>query len=144
MRNCTLMMVCGIVLGEEKTTKVGMVCNELNIVNQSINQSMTRVGIELLGQLIIITYNNNHLFERALCRISTLEREESAQPDEILNLGTFPVTFVIIIITNWELCQVNCLTWKLGRLPTKPLAQELTNRETFQVNSGVSHGILPA
>ena len=105
---------------------------------------MTRVGIELLGQLLIITYNNNHLFERALCRISTLEREESAQPDEILNLGTFPVTVVTIFITNWELCQVNRLTWKLGRLPTKPLAQELTNRETFQVNSGVSHGILPA
>ena len=31
------MMVCGIVLGKAKTTKVGMVWYELNIVNQSMN-----------------------------------------------------------------------------------------------------------
>ena len=37
-----------------KTTKVGMVWYELNIVNQSINQSVTKVGIELLGQLKIV------------------------------------------------------------------------------------------
>ena len=34
---CTLMMVCGSVLGKAKTTKVGMVWYELNIVNQSMN-----------------------------------------------------------------------------------------------------------
>ena len=34
VRHCTLMMVCGIVLGKAKTTKVGMVWYELNIVNQ--------------------------------------------------------------------------------------------------------------
>ena len=33
VRHCTLMMVCGIVLGKAKTTKVGMVWYELNIVN---------------------------------------------------------------------------------------------------------------
>ena len=33
VRNCTLIMVCGIVLGKAKTTKVGMVWYELNIVN---------------------------------------------------------------------------------------------------------------
>ena len=43
------MMVCGIVLGKAKTTKVGMVWYELNIVNQLMNE----VGIELLGQLEI-------------------------------------------------------------------------------------------
>ena len=48
---CTLMMVCGIVLGKAKTTKVGMVWYEFNIVNESINESVTKVGIELLGQL---------------------------------------------------------------------------------------------
>ena len=37
VRHCTLMMVCGIVLGKAKTTKVGMVWYEFNIVNQSIN-----------------------------------------------------------------------------------------------------------
>ena len=41
------MMVCGIVLGKAKMTKVGMVWYELNIVNESIY----KVGIELLGQL---------------------------------------------------------------------------------------------
>ena len=46
-----LMMVCGIVLGKAKTTKVGMVWYEFNIVNESINESVTKVGIELLGQL---------------------------------------------------------------------------------------------
>ena len=46
--HCTLMMVCGIVLGKAKTTKGWY---ELNIVNQSINKSMTKVGLELLGQL---------------------------------------------------------------------------------------------
>ena len=96
-----------------------------------MNQLMTRVDIELLGQLIIITYNNNHLFERARCRISTLEREESAQPDEILNLGTFPVTVVIIIITNWELCQVNRLTWK-SDLETWQVADQTTCSRTYQ------------
>ena len=45
------MMVCGIVLGKANTTKVGMVWYELNIVNESINESVTKVGIELLGQL---------------------------------------------------------------------------------------------
>ena len=40
-------MVCGIVLGKEKTTKLGRVWYELNIVNQLMNE----VGIELLGQL---------------------------------------------------------------------------------------------
>ena len=34
MRHCTLMMVCGIVLGKAKTTKVGMVWFELNIANE--------------------------------------------------------------------------------------------------------------
>ena len=43
-----LMMVCGIVLGKAKTTKG---CYELNIVNESMNELMTKVGIELLGQL---------------------------------------------------------------------------------------------
>ena len=38
MRHCTLIMVCGIVLGKAKTTKVGMVWYEFNIVNESINQ----------------------------------------------------------------------------------------------------------
>ena len=33
VRHRTLMMVCGIVLGKAKTTKVGMVWYELNIVN---------------------------------------------------------------------------------------------------------------
>ena len=51
VRHCTLMMVCGIVLGKAKTTKVGMVWYEFNIVNESINESVTKVGIELLGQL---------------------------------------------------------------------------------------------
>ena len=32
------MMVCGNVLGKAKTTKVGMVWYEFNIVNQSMNQ----------------------------------------------------------------------------------------------------------
>ena len=45
------MMVCGNVLGKAKTTKVGMVWYEFNIVNESINESVTKVGIELLGQL---------------------------------------------------------------------------------------------
>ena len=45
-----LMMVCGIVLGKAKTTKG---CYELNIVNESMNELMTKVGIELLGQLKI-------------------------------------------------------------------------------------------
>ena len=44
-------MVCGNVLGKAKTTKVGMVWYEFNIVNESINESVTKVGIELLGQL---------------------------------------------------------------------------------------------
>ena len=44
-------MVCGIVLGKAKTTKVGMVWYEFNIVNESISESVTKVGIELLGQL---------------------------------------------------------------------------------------------
>ena len=34
VRHCTLMMVCGILLGKAKTTKVGMVWYELNKVNQ--------------------------------------------------------------------------------------------------------------
>ena len=51
VQHCTLMMVCGIVLGKAKTTKVGMVWYEFNIVNESINESVTKVGIELLGQL---------------------------------------------------------------------------------------------
>ena len=51
VRHCTLIMVCGIVLGKAKTTKVGMVWYEFNIVNESINESVTKVGIELLGQL---------------------------------------------------------------------------------------------
>ena len=51
VRHCTLMMVCGNVLGKAKTTKVGMVWYEFNIVNESINESVTKVGIELLGQL---------------------------------------------------------------------------------------------
>ena len=38
VRHCTLTMVCGIVLGTAKTTKVGVVWYELNIVNESINQ----------------------------------------------------------------------------------------------------------
>ena len=54
VHDCTLMMVCGIVLGKAKTTKVGMVWYEFNIVNESINESVTKVGIELLGQLKII------------------------------------------------------------------------------------------
>ena len=37
-RHCTLMMVCGIVLSKGKTTKVGMVWYELNIVNESMNE----------------------------------------------------------------------------------------------------------
>ena len=45
------MMVCGNVLGKAKTTKVGMVWYEFNIVNESMNESMTEVGMELLGQL---------------------------------------------------------------------------------------------
>ena len=49
------MMVCGIVLGKAKTTKVGMVWYEFNIVNESINESVTKVGIELLGQLKIMS-----------------------------------------------------------------------------------------
>ena len=53
VRHCTLIMVCGIVLGKAKTTKVGMVWYELNIVNESMNELMTKVGIELLGQLKI-------------------------------------------------------------------------------------------
>ena len=53
VRHYMLIMVCGIVFGKAKTTKVGMVWYELNIVNQSINQSVTKVGIELLGQLKI-------------------------------------------------------------------------------------------
>ena len=48
VRYCTLMMVCGIVLGKAKTTKGWY---ELNIVNEWMNQWMTEVGIELLGQL---------------------------------------------------------------------------------------------
>ena len=48
VRHCMLMMVCGIVLGKAKTTKG---CYELNIVNESMNELMTKVGIELLGQL---------------------------------------------------------------------------------------------
>ena len=51
VRNCALIMVCGIVLGKAKTTKVGMVWYKLNIVNESINESISKVGIELLGQL---------------------------------------------------------------------------------------------
>ena len=51
-------MVCGIVLGKAKTTKVGMVWYEFNIVNQSINESMTEVGIELLGQLKTIIFSD--------------------------------------------------------------------------------------
>ena len=47
------MMVCGNVLGKAKTTKVGMVWYELKIVNQSMNESVTKVGIELQGQLKI-------------------------------------------------------------------------------------------
>ena len=39
-----LIMVCGIVLGKAKTTKVGMVWYELNIVNESINQSINDRG----------------------------------------------------------------------------------------------------
>ena len=38
VRHCTLIMVCSIVLGKAKTTKVGRVWYELNIVNQSMNQ----------------------------------------------------------------------------------------------------------
>ena len=38
VRHCTLMMVCGIVLGKAKTTKVGMVWYELNIVNQRMTE----------------------------------------------------------------------------------------------------------
>ena len=37
VRHCTLIMVCGIVLGKAKTTEVGMVWYELNIANESIN-----------------------------------------------------------------------------------------------------------
>ena len=37
VRHCTLIMVCGIVLGKAKTTKVGMVWYELNIVNELIS-----------------------------------------------------------------------------------------------------------
>ena len=55
VRHCMLIMVCGIVLGKAKTTKVGMVWYELNIVNESINESISKVGIELLGQLKIQT-----------------------------------------------------------------------------------------
>ena len=47
VRHRMLIMVCGIVLGKAKTTKVGMVWYELNIVYESMNE----VGIELLGQL---------------------------------------------------------------------------------------------
>ena len=53
VRHCTLMMVYGIVLGKAKTTKVGMVWYEFNIVNESMNELMKEVGIELLGQLKI-------------------------------------------------------------------------------------------
>ena len=38
VRHRTLMMVCGIVLGKAKTTKVGMVWYELNIVNQRMTE----------------------------------------------------------------------------------------------------------
>ena len=31
VRHCTLLMVCGIGLGKEKTTKIGMVWYEFNI-----------------------------------------------------------------------------------------------------------------
>ena len=51
VRHCTLMMVCGIVLGKAKTTKVGMVWYELNIVNQRMTEWISMVGIELVGQL---------------------------------------------------------------------------------------------
>ena len=36
-----------------RSCRFGIVWYELNIVNQLINQSMTEVGIELLGQLKI-------------------------------------------------------------------------------------------
>ena len=38
VRHRTLVMVCGIVLGKAKTTKVGMVWYELNIVNQRMTE----------------------------------------------------------------------------------------------------------
>ena len=34
VQHCTLIMVCGIVLGKAKTTEVGMVWYEFNIVNE--------------------------------------------------------------------------------------------------------------
>ena len=40
--HCMLMMVCGIVLGKAKTTKVGMVWYELNIVNKGSLQKKNR------------------------------------------------------------------------------------------------------
>ena len=58
VRHCTLMMVCGIVLGKAKTTKVGMGWYEFNIVNESINESMHYGAInekwemEILSQII--------------------------------------------------------------------------------------------
>ena len=45
VRHGRLMMVCGIVLGKAKTTKVGMVWYELNIVNESINQYQGRYRV---------------------------------------------------------------------------------------------------
>ena len=62
VRHCTLMMVCGNVLGKAKTTKVGMVWYEFNIVNESINESVTKVGIELLGQLREAFKKKNRFF----------------------------------------------------------------------------------
>ena len=36
VRHCTLIMVCGIVLGKAKTTKVGM--NSVQLMNELMNQ----------------------------------------------------------------------------------------------------------
>ena len=44
VRHCTLIMVCGIVLGKAKMTKVGMVWYEFNIVNESMNEWMNLQG----------------------------------------------------------------------------------------------------
>ena len=66
-------MVCGIVLGKAKTTKVGMVWYEFNIVNESINESVTKVGIELLGQLKT-RYSTKTIICKELCTaLYTLE-----------------------------------------------------------------------
>ena len=60
VRHCTLIMMCGIVLGKAKMTKAGMVWYELNIVNESINDRgryiAARAAKNILGKCRLRKY----------------------------------------------------------------------------------------